>query len=131
MEVTGAIVEQLKAAARDVSERAYVPYSKYPVGAAVLAEDGTIFSGCNVDNASYSLTICAERNAIFQAVAAGHRKITAVVVFVPSGEPAPPCGACRQVMSELARGAEVFCFSGEGGSIQTSVEELLPHPFRL
>lgn len=131
MEATDPVILDLARAARSAAERAYAPYSRFPVGAAVLAAGGRIFTGCNVENASYSLGICAERNAIFQAVAAGERRLTCVVVFVPEGEPAPPCGACRQVMAEFARDAEVFSFSGAGGVMRTTVAELLPHPFTL
>jgi cytidine deaminase len=131
MEGLDVVREELMVAARAASERAYAPYSEFRVGAAVLTESGEVLTGCNVENASYSLTICAERNAIFQAVGAGHRRITGIVVYVPSGDPAPPCGACRQVMAEFASGAEVLCFSGNGASLRTTVDELLPYPFRL
>lgn len=93
-------IPQLIKAAQDVAKNAYAPYSNYQVGAALLTEDNTIFTGCNVENASYGLTICAERVAIFKAVCAGHRKWKAIAIHAPQ-PPAPlPCGACRQVMSE-------------------------------
>src|SRR4051794_3476136 len=98
---------RLADAARAASAAAYCPYSRFAVGAAVLAADGRVFNGCNVENASFGLTICAERNAIAQAVAAGVREIVAVCVHTPTATPTPPCGACRQVIVEFGR-AEVL-----------------------
>src|SRR5689334_4241510 len=91
------LIEKAKAA----SKNAYCPYSKFHVGAAVLTEEGDMFSGCNVENASYGLTICAERNAIFQMAAQAKRKLRALVVYTPTTKPAAPCGACRQVINEF------------------------------
>ncbi len=131
MERASPTVQTMLAAAREAAEKAYVPYSGFRVGAAVLTAEGEVFSGCNVENASYSLTICAERSALFHAIGAGHRGITAIVIFAESDRPAPPCGACRQVMAELAPEAKVFSFSASGACLQTSVPELLPFPFSL
>lgn len=120
-------------AARRARGRSYSPYSRFPVGAAVEATDGKVFEGCNVEIASYSLTICAERVALFQAVAAGARKIKAVAVSCVQGtadDPSPlmPCGACRQALAEFADGdLEVFV-DGVGRFL---LKELLPDPFRL
>src|SRR5438309_6241599 len=106
--------EELLAAARAAAERAYCPYSGFPVGAAALAADGRVFVGCNVENASYGLSMCAERVALFQAAAAGVREIVRLAVTCPAGNPADPgtlmpCGACRQVMREfMAPGARVL-----------------------
>ena len=100
---------------RAAMANAYCRYSKFRVGAAVLTADGEIVAGCNVENASYGLTMCAERSAIFQAVAQGHRDLKAVVIVTPTRSPTPPCGACRQVINEFGPNAEVFLF-GKGKS---------------
>ena len=91
----------LRARAREATANAYVPYSRFPVGAALLTEDGTIVSGANIENASFGLTCCAERTAVFTAAAAGHRVITAIAVTAPRVETVTPCGACRQVLNEF------------------------------
>jgi len=122
--------QELLERARLAAERAYAPYSGYRVGAALLCKDGTVFSGCNVENASYSLTLCAERNAIFSAVAAGHRSFTAIVVYVDSKEVFPPCGACRQVIHEF--GSEITVIYANHNSItKTDIASLLPGAFVL
>src|SRR5262245_46017901 len=100
-ELDDQILQEMITQARTASEKAYCPYSKFRVGAAVLAESGEIFAGCNVENASYGLTICAERNAIFQMVARAHRRVRAVVVYTPTTKPSAPCGACRQIINEF------------------------------
>lgn len=122
--------QALAAAARDASRRAYCPYSRFAVGAAVRTADGRVFSGCNVENASFGLTICAERNAIFQAVAAGARDIVAVALYTPAAEPATPCGACRQVMAQFGA-PQVRCDGAGGTSVRYGLDELLPQRFRL
>lgn len=122
--------QALLAAARDASARAYCPYSRFAVGAAVRSADGRVFSGCNVENASYGLAICGERNAIFHAVAAGAREIVAVAVYTPTPAYTTPCGACRQVMLEFAANAEVLCGS-DGSAGRFTVASLLPHGFAL
>lgn len=119
----------LRQAAIDASRNAWCPYSGFPVGAALLATDGRIFSGCNVENASHGLTLCAERNTIGQAIAAGCREFQALLVFTATQAPTAPCGACRQVISEFAPDAEVICVCDGPDSIQTSMRELLPHSF--
>ena len=110
MDISSAVFFELVTAAARGGREAYCPYSRFPVGAAVLTAAGEIFSGCNVENASYGLTICAERNAIFQAVAHGRGplSIRAVVVFTPTAAPTAPCGACRQVINEFGPDARVF-----------------------
>jgi len=111
------------------ARRAYCPYSHFPVGAAILTTDGKIYSGCNVENASYGLTICAERNAIFQAVASGSKQIAAVMVYTPTANPSAPCGACRQVINEFGAAAEIICICDGGGELRVSTKELLKHAF--
>lgn len=123
------VVQEMRTAARAAMRRAYCKYSKFRVGAAVLMADGKIFSGCNVENASYGLTSCAERNAIFQAIAQGHRELKAVVVVTPTAKLTPPCGACRQVINEFNPHAEIFLF-GRGNTAQRfKLSELLPRAF--
>lgn len=106
---------------------AYAPYSGYAVGAAVLADDGRTFTGCNVENASFGLTVCAERNATFKAVSEGATRIVAVAVATRDG--ASMCGACRQVVSEFGADAEVYLADAEGVYRTTSIPELLPGAF--
>lgn len=91
----------LQSAAQQAAAQAYAPYSKFPVGVAVLAQSGKIYTGCNVENASYGGTVCAERNAIAAAVVAGERTFTAVMVYTPQDKLTPPCGICRQVIAEF------------------------------
>lgn len=121
-------VEKLVAAARAARERAYAPYSNFPVGAAVLCADGRVFEGCNIENASFGLTICAERVALFNAVAAGCREIEALAIVGPGADPLSPCGACRQVMVELSPDAEVI-MAGDAGVRRRSVRQLMPEAF--
>lgn len=118
------ILEELIEVAWRARESAYAPYSKFHVGAAVLAADGRVFGGCNVENLSYGLTNCAERVAIGAAVAAGVREFVRVVVVADTRVPISPCGACRQVMAEF-RVPEVVLVNREG-RLQFSLEELLP-----
>jgi cytidine deaminase len=116
--------------ARLASERAYARYSGYLVGAAVKCEDGRIFSGSNVENASYGATMCAERSAIFGLVSAGARRITAVCVYAPAEPMAMPCGMCRQVIAEFCVDAPVLV-AGPRGVLRRSFAQLLPEAFRL
>ena len=122
-------LESLLDAARGASAKAYAPYSRFHVGAAVLADDGRVFTAANVENASYGLTSCAERNAVFAAVFAGVRRIVAVAIHTPTGEPVSPCGACRQVIHEFGPAAAVVrCCAGDGRR-RWSIDELLPGAF--
>ena len=105
--------------------RAYAPYSNFQVGAAVLAADGRIFTGCNVENLSYGLTICAERNAIFAAVAAGVREFSAMAIVADTRQPISPCGACRQVMAEFGD-FTIVSANLESSTFVSTVEALLP-----
>jgi len=95
------LCRRLEKAARAAAKKSYSPYSKFPVGAAVLAGSGKIYAGCNVENASYGLCNCAERTALFTAAAAGERTVKAVAVYTPTAAPTSPCGACRQVINEF------------------------------
>ena len=119
--------EELIDAACAAREQAYAPYSRYQVGAALLADDGRIFSGVNVENVSYGLTICAERTAVFTAATAGVRKILAVAVCTENA--GSPCGACRQVMHEFAGDIPVWLVDGENNVRETSLGTLLPDHF--
>ena len=121
--------DELVLAARASRTRAYAPYSNYAVGAAVLGSDGEIYKGCNVENASFGLTICAERNAIAAMVAAGCTSARAVVVV--TSDAGTPCGACRQVLAEFSGpNAPVVCI-GEGSEQHFTVGELLPSSFKF
>jgi cytidine deaminase len=122
---------ELVAHARGAASRAYAPYSRFHVGACVLADDGAVFSGCNVENASYGLTVCAERNAIAHMVASGRRRFEAIVVFTPTPKPTPPCGACRQVLFEFSRDALVVGVCEGPDWLRTTIAELLPGAFEL
>lgn len=122
-------IEVLMDAAREASVRAYAPYSRFHVGAAVLADDGRVFTAANVENASYGLTSCAERNAIFAAVSAGVRCIVAVAVHTPTAQPVSPCGACRQVIHEFGVEAVVVSGCDGEGRGSWSIGELLPGAF--
>ena len=125
------VVREMQVAAEAAMKNAYCRYSKFRVGAAVLSDDGQIFAGCNVENASYGLTMCAERNAIFQAVAQGVRKVKAVFIVTPTEKVTPPCGACRQVIYEFCEeaDADIFIF-GEGDKVASfKLSALLPEAF--
>ena len=119
---------ELIQAAQRARANAHAPYSKLFVGAAVLTDKG-IFTGCNVENASYGLSMCAERVAVFAAVAAGAKQITAVAVAGGSSEPLPPCGACRQVLAEFNPDMKCILVSSTGDHKTFSLADLLPEPF--
>lgn len=116
---------EILAAATAVRLQAYAPYSNFKVGAALLAADGRVFTGCNVENLSYGLTICAERSALFAAVAAGVREFSAIVIAADTREPISPCGACRQVMAEFGD-FKVFSVTLDGKVFESTVGVLLP-----
>jgi cytidine deaminase len=119
-------------AARAVRRRAHAPYSRFAVGAAVEDERGRIHVGCNIENASFGLTVCAERHAVAAAVAAGGRSIRAVVVVTPTRPPGTPCGACRQVLAEFGRPTMRVLLAGPGGTAEeTTLGALLPRGFTL
>lgn len=122
-------LRELVAAARDVRRNAYAPASRFLVGAAVRDDSGRVFVGCNVENASYGLTICAERAAICAAVAAGARRVVAVAVATDLDDPARPCGACRQVLAEFGAAMQVVLAGRRDALLVTSLDRLLPEPF--
>ncbi len=124
------IEEQMKERAKMARANAYAPYSQFPVGAALLTDDGEIYGGCNVENASYPMGFCAERSCVAQAVAAGHRNFSAI--WVMGADEAPmPCGACRQVLSEFGD-LKIFVASHNGADVQMYwLHDLLPHSFQM
>lgn len=125
-------VDILLERANKVKEKAYAPYSHFHVGAALLTPNGKIYSGCNVENTSYGLTICAERNAIFQMVADGEQKIAELLVIGDTDEYLPPCGACRQVIAEFSTQDTIVYMSNRHGNLKkTTVGELVPFIFSL
>jgi cytidine deaminase len=132
MNVDDKQMDRLVALARQAAEAAYAPYSKFRVGAALLGADGRIFTGCNVENRSFGLTICAERNAVFHAVAQGCRNFLALAIVTPdSAAPVGPCGACRQVLSEFMDPRSPVRFTGgkgpgESPAVNCTLGELLP-----
>ena len=120
----------LIAAAKEAYQNAYVPYSKFPVGAALKLKDGSIINGANVENASFGLTNCAERTAIFKAVSEGHRDFECLAVYGDTKEPISPCGACRQVMAEFFKSdSKVILIAEDKSTVEMTVGELLPYSF--
>jgi len=124
--------EQLLKLAEEASKNSYSPYSKFPVGACVLTSNGKIYKGCNFENSSYGLAICAERNAVGSAIADGEKNIRAVAIYSPEKENCTPCGACRQVLNEFKsdEGLDVIVKVSNGIKIY-KIEELLPESFSL
>ena len=120
---------RLADAARRASAHAHCPYSGFRVGAAALSGDGAIAAGCNVENTSYGLTVCAERSAVARAVADGARSIEAVIVYTPTPEPVTPCGACRQVIAEFGRDARIRCICDGPAMLEFTLADLLPSAF--
>ncbi len=118
-------------AALDARKRAYAPYSNYPVGAALLGEEGTVFAGANVENRIFGLTVCAERAALVAAVSAGVTRFDALVVATDSAPPAAPCGQCRDSLAEFAIDLPILLINTEGKQDSRNLADLLPHPFRL
>lgn len=122
-------LDALTVAANGARANAWCPYSQYPVGAALETDDGRIFAGCNVENASYPAGMCAERVALGAAVAAGARGFTRVVITSAALEPTPPCGICRQALVEFAPSLEVIAIADDGRVARWSMAQLLPTPF--
>lgn len=131
MPITGDDLEKLLHAARSACGRAYAPYSEFNVGAACLTSSGSIFSGANIENASYGLSICAERSAIFSAVGAGERELRSVLIYTPTARPVSPCGACRQVICEFGDAIEIVACCKDGTLDRWTSAELLPDRFSL
>ena len=125
-------VEKLLEAAQKVKENAYAPYSHFHVGAALITDTGKIYPGCNVENTSYGLTICAERNAIFRMIGDGERRIAEILVIGDTEEFLPPCGACRQVITEFSTNDTVVYLCNKHGQWEkTTIGELMTYTFSL
>ncbi|MBQ9973433.1 MAG: cytidine deaminase [Oscillospiraceae bacterium] len=122
--------KQLVSKAIEMLERSYVPYSKFPVGAALLCTDGSVFTGCNVENAAYGSTICAERTALLKAVSEGHRDDWQTMAIAGRGEDyCWPCGSCRQMLHEFAPGLRLLVARGDGAYVETTLDALFPNGF--
>lgn len=121
--------QELMRLAVEMLDKAYVPYSHFPVGAALECEDGTVYTGCNIENAAFPCTICAERTAMFKAISEGNCKFRRIVVAGKSEDFCVPCGSCRQVMMEFAPEMEVICLNGQGQARSFRLRELLPYGF--
>jgi cytidine deaminase len=122
-------MDELYRIALKAADAAYAPYSRFRVGAALLADDGTVFTGCNVENRSYGLTICAERSAVVQGISRGYRSFTALAIATPDSKgPVGPCGACRQVLSEFMESGAPVRFAGSGpDKVDTTIGVLYPY----
>lgn len=123
--------EDLIKIAERARKQAYAPYSKFRVGAAIQTETGEIFTGCNIENASYGLTVCAERVALWKAVSEGFRKFTRIAIVTEGAQPAPPCGACCQALAEFNPEIKIISATLDGEQMAWKLSELFPHPFRL
>lgn len=129
MKPTAALIRRLEKAARKAAQASYSPYSEFRVGAAILSGSGKVYTGTNVENASYGLCNCAERTAIFTAAAAGERQVRAVAVYTPTKTATTPCGACRQVINEFGPEALVISVCDSADRIETTLDQLLPAAF--
>jgi cytidine deaminase len=116
-------------AAQTAKENSYSPYSKFRVGAALLTKSGKIYSGCNIENSSFSLTVCAERTAIFKAISEGEKEFVKILIVSDDDGYCPPCGACRQVLSDLAGDIEIVMVNSEGDELTRKITDLLPLAF--
>ncbi len=124
-------IEALVNVAREVRQKAYAPYSNFKVGAALLGKSGAVFTGCNVENASYGMTMCAERNALAHAVASGEREFYALAIVTDASKPTPPCGACRQVLVEFSPDMTVILATDQGQRKIFALKDLLPYLFEF
>ena len=120
---------ELTARAQEAMTRAYAPYSRFRVGAALLTREGAVVAGCNVENAAYPSGICAERGAVVAAIAQGHRAFEMLVLATEADEPTPPCGMCRQVLVEFAPGLPIVSVAADGRAQAWTMTDLLPRPF--
>lgn len=124
------VATDLVSLAIGASKYAYVPYSHFPIGAALKTKDGTIYTGCNIENASFGLTNCGERTAIFKAVSDGHKELAEIAIYGETQEPVSPCGACRQVMAEFFEPSSLVTLIAKNGqTLETTVGDLLPYSF--
>jgi cytidine deaminase len=121
-------IKKLIELAEQAQKKAYAPYSKFKVGAAILCQNGKMYQGCNVENASYGLSCCAERNAVFRAISEGEKDFLAIAIVSSSNEPTAPCGACRQVLNEFSPDIRII-MPGKKGIIETFLTKLLPFAF--
>ena len=121
--------EELCRKAQEMLKMAYIPYSRYPVGAALECEDGTVFTGCNIENAAYGPTNCAERTAVFKAVSEGYRKFKRIAIATSGEKISGPCGVCRQVLNAFAPNIEIILINKNGETKEFTLPELLPHSF--
>jgi cytidine deaminase len=129
LEIEEATLDRLISVAKQAAERAYCPYSNFRVGAALLSEKGAVYSACNVENASYGLSLCAERNAVFHMVASGEKRFKILVMYTPTQETKVPCGACRQVMHEFQADAWILSVCDGPDKFEVRLSELLPVAF--
>jgi len=123
------VIKVLIKAAREASARSYCPHTKFAAGAAVMADDGQVYSGCRVENAAGPLTMCACRNAIFHAVTQGHTEISAVLIYIPGKQVKAPCGSCRQVIHEFGPTCDVYCICDTPEVYHRRLKDLLPDAF--
>ncbi|MEG1658901.1 MAG: cytidine deaminase [Oscillibacter sp.] len=121
--------EELKQAAISMLARSYCPYSHSPVGAALECADGTVFTGCNIENAAYAPSLCAERVAVAKAVSEGHRDFVRIAIAGTGQDFCVPCGVCRQVLREFAPDLQIICLNGQGEAREFTLSQLLPHSF--
>ena len=123
-------IDDLKKLAKDVAKNAYSPFSKFKVGSAILTRNGDVFTGCNIESSSLTFNLCAERNAISNAISGkGEIQIDKVVIYTPTQKAASPCGPCRQLIFEFGKDADIYSFCDSDDSIKMSIRELLPHAF--